>query len=311
MALTEEQTEGRGRLGRTWVSPPRSEPSLLGAARASRRVGAPPGADRRRGGSRPRGDRRGHGTGAGDQAPERHPDRGPQDRRDPRRGAAEDASSSESASTSTWPKWTCPKPTATSLLVETGAEVDRAELLVEILDRLERRYDRWSYGELTRRPSFPAKSRAMAVNAVNAPPGGTLNFPGTRRRSGHRPRPVEDDRHVPGLVDREPRRRPGDDLQLRPRRVRREPDRVSDRGHRRRHAEIRLELVLADPAGEAPVPLDRLRPRLERSGVHRPERLRSAPDRECDASGVVERELEPGPCRAGRRCSARRPAARP
>jgi BirA family biotin operon repressor/biotin-[acetyl-CoA-carboxylase] ligase len=32
---------------------------------------------------------------------------------------------------------------ATSLLVETGREVDRAELLVELLDRLERRYDTW------------------------------------------------------------------------------------------------------------------------------------------------------------------------
>jgi BirA family transcriptional regulator, biotin operon repressor / biotin---[acetyl-CoA-carboxylase] ligase len=32
---------------------------------------------------------------------------------------------------------------ATSLLVETGREVDRAELLVELLDRLERRYDDW------------------------------------------------------------------------------------------------------------------------------------------------------------------------
>jgi BirA family transcriptional regulator, biotin operon repressor / biotin---[acetyl-CoA-carboxylase] ligase len=32
---------------------------------------------------------------------------------------------------------------ATSLLVETGAEVDRAELLVELLVALERRYDEW------------------------------------------------------------------------------------------------------------------------------------------------------------------------
>ena len=37
-----------------------------------------------------------------------------------------------------------PEATATSLLVETGAELDRAELLVEILDRLESRYDRWT-----------------------------------------------------------------------------------------------------------------------------------------------------------------------
>jgi BirA family biotin operon repressor/biotin-[acetyl-CoA-carboxylase] ligase len=32
---------------------------------------------------------------------------------------------------------------ATSLLVETGRELDRAELLVELLDRLERRYGAW------------------------------------------------------------------------------------------------------------------------------------------------------------------------
>lgn len=32
---------------------------------------------------------------------------------------------------------------ATSLLVETGHEVDRAELLAELLERLERRYDTW------------------------------------------------------------------------------------------------------------------------------------------------------------------------
>ena len=32
---------------------------------------------------------------------------------------------------------------ATSLLVETGHEVDRAELLAELLERLERRYDAW------------------------------------------------------------------------------------------------------------------------------------------------------------------------
>ncbi|MEP6908833.1 MAG: biotin--[acetyl-CoA-carboxylase] ligase [Actinomycetota bacterium] len=35
---------------------------------------------------------------------------------------------------------------ATSLLVETGAEVDRAELLVEVLAALERGYDDWVYG---------------------------------------------------------------------------------------------------------------------------------------------------------------------
>ena len=32
---------------------------------------------------------------------------------------------------------------ATSLLVETGDEVDRAELLLELLERLELAYDEW------------------------------------------------------------------------------------------------------------------------------------------------------------------------
>ena len=32
---------------------------------------------------------------------------------------------------------------ATSLLVETGHEVDRAELLIELLERLELAYDSW------------------------------------------------------------------------------------------------------------------------------------------------------------------------
>ena len=36
-----------------------------------------------------------------------------------------------------------PAETATSLLVETGAEVDRAQVLVELLVALERRYDEW------------------------------------------------------------------------------------------------------------------------------------------------------------------------
>ena len=38
------------------------------------------------------------------------------------------------------------EPPATSLLVETAREVDRAELLVELLDRLERHYDGWIRG---------------------------------------------------------------------------------------------------------------------------------------------------------------------
>ena len=37
-----------------------------------------------------------------------------------------------------------PTDQATSLLVETGAPLDRRELLVELLERLERRYDAWN-----------------------------------------------------------------------------------------------------------------------------------------------------------------------
>jgi BirA family biotin operon repressor/biotin-[acetyl-CoA-carboxylase] ligase len=37
---------------------------------------------------------------------------------------------------------------ATSLLVESGAEIDRAELLVTLLERLERRYDDWLRGDV-------------------------------------------------------------------------------------------------------------------------------------------------------------------
>lgn len=36
-----------------------------------------------------------------------------------------------------------PRTPATSLLLETGREVDRAELLVALLEQLERRYDEW------------------------------------------------------------------------------------------------------------------------------------------------------------------------
>ena len=42
-----------------------------------------------------------------------------------------------------------PEETATSLLVETGAEVDRTELLVELLFALERRYYQWVGGAAT------------------------------------------------------------------------------------------------------------------------------------------------------------------
>ena len=76
-------------------------------------------------------------------------------------------------------------PPATSLLLETGSEVDRVELLVELLDRLERAYDELGrgYGYLIGRPSLPAKSRATAANDVNGPPAGNVNLPGRSRRT--------------------------------------------------------------------------------------------------------------------------------
>jgi biotin-(acetyl-CoA carboxylase) ligase len=41
------------------------------------------------------------------------------------------------------PKAELPTELATSLLLETERELDPADLLVELLDRLERRYDEW------------------------------------------------------------------------------------------------------------------------------------------------------------------------
>ena len=48
-----------------------------------------------------------------------------------------------SESTSTCQPGELPEETATSLLAETGAEVDRIQVLVELLVALERRYDLW------------------------------------------------------------------------------------------------------------------------------------------------------------------------
>ena len=87
VALTEEQTEGRGRLGRSWHSPPGMsllfstllEPPVETARLPELTVVA--------GEAVRRGDRTSHRPRSGDQAPERHPDRRPQDRGHPRRGA--------------------------------------------------------------------------------------------------------------------------------------------------------------------------------------------------------------------------------
>ena len=74
-------------------------------------------------------------------------------------------------------------------------ERDRLELLVEILDRLERGYDAWAaaaHGQLTVAPALPAASRACAVNDVTGPAvHGIVNAPArlADRRSPGRSRP--------------------------------------------------------------------------------------------------------------------------
>ena len=199
-----------------------------------------------------RGDRHVTGARAGDQAPERHPDRRPQDRGHPRRGArgprrprdrdqrepaAERAPASRRrrrSSSRRAPRSTAPSSWSRSSTASSGTTT---------AGRL-RRAD--AGGRRFRRS--PGRLR---VNEVNAPPGGTLNLPGTSRRSVTVLAPVEDDGHVTGLVDGEPRSRPRDDLQPRPGRVGGERDRVPERRHRRGHADVGLELVLSDRRGRS------------------------------------------------------------
>jgi BirA family biotin operon repressor/biotin-[acetyl-CoA-carboxylase] ligase len=143
VALTEEQTEGRGRLGRTWVSPrgvsllfsvllePPVESARLPeltvvAGEAVREAIA-------------------EATGL---APEI---KLPNDILIGNRKAAGILAEAQGGRVVlgigvnvNLAEADLPEATATSLLVETGAELDRVELLVEILDRLERHYDRWA-----------------------------------------------------------------------------------------------------------------------------------------------------------------------
>jgi BirA family transcriptional regulator, biotin operon repressor / biotin---[acetyl-CoA-carboxylase] ligase len=142
VALTEEQTEGRGRLGRRWLSPPGVsllfsvllEPPVETARLPELTVVA---------GEAVR-DAISHATGLASEI------KLPNDiliggrktagilaeARDGRvvLGIGVNVNVAEQG---------LPEATATSLLVETGGEIDRAELLVEILDRLERAYDNW------------------------------------------------------------------------------------------------------------------------------------------------------------------------
>ena len=116
VALTEEQTEGRGRLGRRWLSPPGV--SLLFSILLE-----PPVETAR--------------------LPELS------------LVAGQACAAAIAAVTGAKPEVKLPNDVlisgrkveldrpATSLLVETGVEVDRAELLLELLERLELAYDEW------------------------------------------------------------------------------------------------------------------------------------------------------------------------
>jgi BirA family biotin operon repressor/biotin-[acetyl-CoA-carboxylase] ligase len=143
VALTEEQTEGRGRLGRSWQSPPGVsllfstllEPRVETARLPELTIVA---GDALR-------EAIAHATGLGPEIklPNDILIRG-------RKTAGILAEARDGRVTLgigvnvNLPQDALPEDTATSLLVEKGTEVDRAELLIEILDRLERHYDRWT-----------------------------------------------------------------------------------------------------------------------------------------------------------------------
>jgi BirA family transcriptional regulator, biotin operon repressor / biotin---[acetyl-CoA-carboxylase] ligase len=146
VALTEEQTEGRGRLGRRWLSPPGvsllfsvlleppvesarlPELTILAGEASAEAIAAVTGL-----------------------APEIKP---PNDVLIGGRKAAGILAEAREGRVVLGvgvnvnvPQEDLPQDTdlpATSLLIEAGGEVDRVELLVEILERLERGYDEWA-----------------------------------------------------------------------------------------------------------------------------------------------------------------------
>jgi BirA family transcriptional regulator, biotin operon repressor / biotin---[acetyl-CoA-carboxylase] ligase len=145
VALTEEQTEGRGRLGRTWLSPRGVNllfSLLLEPAVASARL---PGLTIVAGEACA--EAIAHVTGL------RPEIKLPNDILIDRRKAAGILAEARdgrvvlgigvnvNVAARDLPQEI--EPPATSLLLEAGHEVDRADLLVEILDRLERAYDDW------------------------------------------------------------------------------------------------------------------------------------------------------------------------
>jgi BirA family transcriptional regulator, biotin operon repressor / biotin---[acetyl-CoA-carboxylase] ligase len=145
VALTEEQTEGRGRLGRTWLSPPGVsllfslllEPAVATARLPELTILA----------GEACAEAIAYVTGM---APEI---KLPNDVLINGRKAAGILAEARdgrvvlgiginvNVAARDLPQET--EPPATSLLLETGHEVDRAGLLLEILDRLERAYDEW------------------------------------------------------------------------------------------------------------------------------------------------------------------------
>jgi BirA family biotin operon repressor/biotin-[acetyl-CoA-carboxylase] ligase len=145
VALTEEQTEGRGRLGRSWLSPPGVsllfslllEPAVATARLPELTIVA----------GNACAEAIAHVTGL---APEI---KLPNDVLIGGRKAAGILAEARDGrvvlgigvnvniAEQDLPQET--EPPATSLLLETGHEVDRADLLVEILHRLERVYDEW------------------------------------------------------------------------------------------------------------------------------------------------------------------------
>jgi BirA family biotin operon repressor/biotin-[acetyl-CoA-carboxylase] ligase len=145
VALTEEQTEGRGRLGRSWLSPPGVsllfslllEPAVPSARLPELTVVAGEACT----------DAMAHVTGLAPQI------KLPNDILIDGRKAAGILAEARNGrvvlgigvnvnvAAQDLPQEIDPQ--ATSLLLETGHEVDRADLLVEILDRLEQAYDEW------------------------------------------------------------------------------------------------------------------------------------------------------------------------
>jgi BirA family transcriptional regulator, biotin operon repressor / biotin---[acetyl-CoA-carboxylase] ligase len=145
VAVAEEQTAGRGRLGRPWFAPPRTsvlvsinlrpqintarlpELSLVAGAAAAEAIAAETGLD-----------------------PEV---RFPNDLLIEGRKVAGILAEARDGRVvlgiginANIPRDELPEPAATSLLAEAGAPVDRARMLAALLERLEAHYDRWTRG---------------------------------------------------------------------------------------------------------------------------------------------------------------------